>query len=220
MNHDRIHAALDGEIPRASLTEDERSELYRLEAAVHEAADALAAATAPDLTGRVMAALPAGAPAPRLAGRVLGGARLAAAALWRPRPVAVRPAWGLALAAALVAALAGPPVLPRPAETAGTVAGAAVAPAPPLYVQFRLEAPGASHVALTGSFTGWRPAHELHESSPGSWSVLVPLEPGIHDYVFVIDGERWLPDPAAYAVDDGFGGTNSRLFLSLPHAAS
>ncbi len=48
------------------------------------------------------------------------------------------------------------------------------------------------------------------------WSVTVPLEPGVHDYAFVVDGEQWRPDPLAPSVDDGFGGTNSRLALLPP----
>jgi hypothetical protein len=41
----------------------------------------------------------------------------------------------------------------------------------------------------------------------------VPLRPGVHDYAFVVDGERWVADPNAPQVDDSFGGTNSRISL-------
>ena len=35
-----------------------------------------------------------------------------------------------------------------------------------------------------------------------------------YTYSFVIDGERWVPDPGApETVDDGFGGVNSILRL-------
>jgi 1,4-alpha-glucan branching enzyme len=85
-----------------------------------------------------------------------------------------------------------------------------------LYVQFRLEAPGASRVELAGSFTEWQPEYQLREISPGVWTALVPLDPGVHDYTFVVDGERMVVDPYAPSVEDSFGGNNSRLFLPAP----
>ncbi|MEX0912764.1 MAG: glycogen-binding domain-containing protein, partial [Gemmatimonadota bacterium] len=100
------------------------------------------------------------------------------------------------------------PPLPGTAESAG--------PQPTIYVQFRLDAPGAQRVELAGSFTDWAPAHQLHETGAGVWTVVVPLEPGVHDYTFVIDGERWIVDPNAPSVEDDFGGSNSRLFLPAP----
>jgi len=41
--------------------------------------------------------------------------------------------------------------------------------------------------------------------------VVVPLSPGVHDYSFIVDGNRWTPDPTAPARADGFGGMNSRI---------
>jgi 1,4-alpha-glucan branching enzyme len=96
--------------------------------------------------------------------------------------------------------------------------GLGAAPSPQVYVQFRLEAAGASQVALAGSFTGWKPEFEMRESAPGVWSILLPLRPGIHDYAFIVDGERWVADPHALQVEDGFGGANSRIALPAPAA--
>jgi hypothetical protein len=56
----------------------------------------------------------------------------------------------------------------------------------------------------------------MTRTGPGVWTVVVPLEPGIHNYAFIVDGERWVPDPNAPAVDDGFGGMNSRLAVLAP----
>jgi hypothetical protein len=39
--------------------------------------------------------------------------------------------------------------------------------------------------------------------------VEVPLEPGRHEYAFVVDGERWLADPAAPTTGGDFGTPNS-----------
>jgi hypothetical protein len=134
--------------------------------------------------------------------------------LWAPRPVRLvfRPAYGLAGALAAASAVAILPGVdaPRAAEEAPALAAA---PAPPVYVQFRLEAAGARQVALAGTFTQWQPAVQLRQTAPGEWSAVVPLRPGVHDYAFVVDGQRWVADPHAAQVDDSFGGVNSRISL-------
>jgi len=43
--------------------------------------------------------------------------------------------------------------------------------------------------------------------------VTLSLPPGQHQYAFVVDGTRWVPDPTAPAIDDGFGRRNSVLTL-------
>lgn len=161
-----------------------------------------------------------------------GTIRKALGWLWTPRPIRLRPAYGFAMAAllALVMLPDGPggPAMEgldlRPgaeAETAAAAAGeeggsVAAGMAAKVFVQFRLDAPEASGVRLAGSFSQWEPEHALHEMAPGVWSILLPLEPGVHDYVFLVDGEEWTIDPVAPAVDDGFGGQNSRLSVFLP----
>jgi len=82
-----------------------------------------------------------------------------------------------------------------------------------VYVQFRLQASDASDVRLAGSFTQWQPQYQLHQTAPGLWTVTLPLAPGVHDYAFIVDGQRWVTDPYAAAVQDGFGGINSRITL-------
>jgi 1,4-alpha-glucan branching enzyme len=82
-------------------------------------------------------------------------------------------------------------------------------------VVFRLDAPGVQGVRLAGDFTDWVPGPALTEVSPGVWSTAVPVDLGIHDYAFVVDGTRWVPDPLAEQVDDGFGGSNSRVAVLL-----
>jgi 1,4-alpha-glucan branching enzyme len=43
----------------------------------------------------------------------------------------------------------------------------------------------------------------------GFWSLTLPLAGGRYEYLFVINGTIWLPDPKAASVDDGLGGRNS-----------
>jgi 1,4-alpha-glucan branching enzyme len=89
-----------------------------------------------------------------------------------------------------------------------------------MVVEFRLSAPGAREVALVGDFNSWKPAHQLHQSAPGVWTVSVPLEPGVYDYGFVVDGSAVRLDPLAPRVADGFGGESSRVTVLSPEVRS
>ena len=134
--------------------------------------------------------------------------------LWMARRVSVelRPAYAL-VAAAVIVALAIPVQRLWHASVEHAMAERADAAGQKVLVQFRLQASDATDVRLAGSFTGWRPEYELHQTAPGLWTITLPLSPGVHDYAFVIDGRRWVTDPFAVSVQDGFGGTNSRLTL-------
>jgi hypothetical protein len=214
---DRVHRSLDGELDPQALSAEERLQLASGAAAVDEAVRALRSITAPDLTARVMAALPeACAEAPSMADR----ARELVGWLWSPRPAsfAWRPAYAFA-AIALTLVAGGYLWELRDAAPAVAVVGAEVSPAI-MFVQFRLEAPGASTVQVAGSFTNWTARVNLVETTPGIWSALVPLEPGVHDYTFIVDDQVWVLDPNAPAVEDGFGGSNSRLFLTNPQESA
>jgi 1,4-alpha-glucan branching enzyme len=84
-------------------------------------------------------------------------------------------------------------------------------------VEFVLTAPQASQVMLVGDFNGWTPgATPLRTSErDGIWSVTVPLTPGRHEYVFLVDGKQWLPDPRApRAPANDFGVPNSVLTVT------
>ncbi len=98
----------------------------------------------------------------------------------------------------------------------GTGDTAARVPPGTVLVRFEVTAPDAGRVALAGSFNGWSDTSTFFGRDPetGVWSVTVPLAPGQHEYLFVIDGDRWIPDPEAHAlVDDGFGNMNSILVV-------
>ena len=62
-------------------------------------------------------------------------------------------------------------------------------------IAFGLHAPEASKVCLVGSFNDWditeRP---MKRDEKGSWKTTVSLEPGVHEYCFILDGE-WQDDP-------------------------
>jgi hypothetical protein len=125
-----------------------------------------------------------------------------------PAPTAARPAaawrWAAPLTALAVAAtlllLIG-----RPGSSTRTL-------------QFVLVAPQAATVSLVGDFNDWdaarTPMRPLRADG-AVWSAVVPLPPGRYHYAFLVNGSRWLPDPAApTASDDGFGTPSSVVTVS------
>lgn len=208
---DRIDRYLEGTLGRDALVEGERVEADAAARAVNETRALLAAPAMPDLTDRVMRRLEhlahTGPPRrQRVLDRVLQ-------ILWAPRQVAIRPVYALLAAGAFMALLfvVAPYVLRTTDDAPQLVARGD----PRLFVQFHLQV-DAAYVQLAGSFTNWEPAYELHQIAPGVWTVTVPLSQGVHDYAFIVDRQQWIPDPYAPRINDGFGGTNSRLTLLLP----
>ncbi len=131
--------------------------------------------------------------------------------LFRPQPIRLRPVWVPLAAAAAVALwlVARPPA----SDVAPTTAVAARIDT--VFVRFQLVAPNAQTVAVAGSFSDWSAdAFTMSRENGGVWSITLPLPLGEHQYQFVIDGERWVPDPHSHdQIDDGFGGTNSVLVV-------
>jgi hypothetical protein len=191
----RLQEALDGERDPAMLPAELRDAYDRLVGA----AELLRAVPAMSVEQRVMSEVrrPA-AGAPR---------RFSA---WLARSHAVtlrlRPVWTLAVAAALAAVVllpGGQSVVP------GAEEGIA---------QFVGHFPGARSVEVVGSFNDWRRgALPLRDQDhDGIWHGAVVLPTGQHEYMFVVDGERWVADPlAGRYVDDGFGvgGQNAMLIV-------
>ena len=136
-----------------------------------------------------------------------------AARWWTEPRLRLSPLVGLACAAALAGVvLLGARALegPRAQVQAAGDSGLAAQPGTQV-VQFVLVAPRAASVALVGDFNDWDPSRTpLRAAATGVWSVNVRLEPGQHQYAFVVDGRDWQPDPAApKAVADDFGSPNS-----------
>jgi hypothetical protein len=186
----------------------DRAAAGKFDAAAAVASGAAGASGAARASGAVPAPVPDAASIASTRPSGSSAIRALVGSWWRPRQISfsLRPAYAAGLAIVAVALMA----VAQATRTDETLQAAA---APPVFVQFRLDAEGASNVMLAGSFTEWQPAYELVETAPGVWTVLVALQPGVHDYAFIIDGESWVADPAAPSVDDGFGGSNSRLAL-------
>lgn len=213
MTH-RIDDYLDGALDRIALTPDERAEADAIEHAIEQTRAFVDARPAPDLIDGVMRRVHQLEPTqrPHRPSAIVGWL----SALWQSREISLqfRPVYGIvAAAAAVMLATTIPSGLLQQRNAPGAMS---TENAPKLLVQFRLQAADASNVKLAGSFTQWQPQYELHQSSPGIWTITLPLPLGVHDYAFVVDGQRWVADPYAQAVDDGFGGTNSRIAILPP----
>ena len=195
----RIHQVLDGELSREALPPGLRPALDRLQAL------AALLRSAPAGGGRSVAA------------RVLAEIR-------RPLPghltrlvhwvterhavtVSLRPVWSLVVAAVVVVAVAVIPSRGSEGPTLSAEEGVA---------QFVGRFPGARSVEVVGSFTDWRPGVVplQDDDHDGVWQTEVVLPAGEHQYMFVVDGERWVLDPLADRhVDDGFGGQNAVILV-------
>lgn len=207
INH-RIHAALDGDSSRDELSPAERTELDEMNGLLAGVLRAVAPVSIPEQAPAVLARINAKriAASPRRqspAARVFGW-------FWSPARVSIslRPAYALGLAGAFtIIAFIGA----RSLRTSKSPTAVAAAASQAVLVQFRFDAPRASEVSLAGDFTNWAPTYSLQRSASGTWTIVVPLSPGVHDYSFIVDGSRWTPDPTEPARADGFGGMNSRI---------
>jgi Glycogen recognition site of AMP-activated protein kinase len=127
---------------------------------------------------------------------------------------------GLSLGVVLGAALAlAPRSHPRVVSAVRVAASEPAASAATgerhVMVHFALGAPGARHVSVAGSFNDWDPsALPLEDANAdGVFEATVRLPRGLHEYMFVVDGQ-WVTDPAASERrPDGFGRQNALLRL-------
>lgn len=77
----------------------------------------------------------------------------------------------------------------------------------------------ASSVAIAGTFNDWRPeATPMIAMGDGRWLKDLVLEPGMYEYLLVVDGQ-WLTDPCAQITrPNPFGGLNSVLSVGAGKA--
>jgi len=140
----------------------------------------------------------------------------------RPRILTMSPLSGLAVAASIAAVVAlGTLAASSLADGNGAKVAANTAmslPAPISravdtvhIVRFVLMAPGAKSVSLVGDFNAWaKGATALEQTGrEGVWAASVVVLPGRHEYAFVVDGNRWVVDPAAPLKTDEYNVESS-----------
>jgi len=83
-------------------------------------------------------------------------------------------------------------------------------------VTFRIKYQGAKKITIAGSFNQWNTEKDAlsDHDADGIWSITILLPRGRYEYLFLIDGQKWLPDPSVSSMDDGFGGRNSVIYIS------
>ena len=206
--HPLVKQVLDGELSLADLPQNLRAEGEEAVRLV-QAADRAPVTLSVGVEQRVMAAVRAHASSP---------ARRAWRWLHAPRDVElrvrVRP-W-VVWSGALVAAAALVILFMRPAASPSPTPGTQVASRDSVFVRFVLYAPGARRVAVAGTFNQWdqSAAPLVPAGTSGVWTTTLALPVGQHQYAFVVDGARWVVDPAAPSVDDGFGRRNSLVSVA------
>jgi hypothetical protein len=218
--NDRMQRALDGELSRDELTAAESAELDASNALFAGVLRSISPQPLPSLGAAVLRRIDAveestispwagNAKTQRSSGLISW--------LWSPTRISIslRPAYAISVAAmlAVIVGVRGVNNADRVAEKPGV---ATPTGSQEVLVQFRFEAPHARAVSLAGDFSNWAPTYTLKRSEPGVWTIVVPLKPGVHDYSFIVDGEKWIPDPTAPAMADGFGGMNSRIAVLAP----
>ncbi len=74
-------------------------------------------------------------------------------------------------------------------------------------IRFSYSDSRAREVALAGGFNNWSTtANVMTQGADGAWSVVVSLEPGEHEYKFVVDGQ-WIADPDNPATVGDYGNS-------------
>lgn len=74
----------------------------------------------------------------------------------------------------------------------------------------------AGTVEVVGDFTSWqRPGLTLaRDGSTGRWTGEIALEPGLHRYAYIVNGQPWVVDPAAPVVEDNLLGATNALVVA------
>jgi Glycogen recognition site of AMP-activated protein kinase len=214
--HHLVAQLLDGELSLAELPPELRAEGEEA-LRVLGVVDRTPVVLSESLDARVMATVRRHAASPaRRAWRWLTTARDFELRL-RVRPWTLS-AGALAAAAAVAVIVARASVSPGPVVAPVTAVRQVLRDS--VYVRFVLYAPGAKHVAVAGTFNQWdqQAAPLVPAGASGVWSTTLAIPVGQHQYAFVVDGRRWVADPAAPGVDDGFGHRNSVVAVTAQGA--
>lgn len=139
-------------------------------------------------------------------------ARPLAPAWWRtPLTLHVSPLAALAMAASLVTIVSiGTFVAAHSSASAPAATVAEVTHDTVNVVRFVFVGQ-AKTVSLVGDFNAWgaQPVSLTPTGSNGTWAATVPLPTGRHEYAFIVDGQRWVPDPFAPTTSDEFNTSSS-----------
>ena len=74
----------------------------------------------------------------------------------------------------------------------------------PYRATFFVTAPGATSVEVAGDFSNWEPV-ALSRASDGRWTRTLPMQPGIYEMNYRVNGGPWLTPPGFVTKKDEFG---------------
>ena len=76
-------------------------------------------------------------------------------------------------------------------------------------MEFKLNAPQAKKVSVSGTFNGWSlKGSAAKKDAQGNWTAKIDLAPGKYEYKFIVDG-IWMNDPRCpNLVTNSFGTQN------------
>jgi hypothetical protein len=146
--------------------------------------------------------------------RLVPRARPLTPSWWRtPAMVRLSPIAGLALAAGLAAvAVLGTLRVARSTGGDPTRMTTAVVHDTVTFVRFVFAGPAKS-VAVVGDFNRWGATPTQLVAANGVWTTSIPLANGRHEYAFIVDGARWVPDPLAPISSDEFDTKSSIVMV-------
>ncbi|WP_319542070.1 glycogen-binding domain-containing protein [uncultured Pseudodesulfovibrio sp.] len=150
--------------------------------------------------------------------RVMGGLSPKTPSVWtriylwlnRPQVMTVRPFHAIPVLTLAVALLAFAFIQTRPVQNEEDLRLATVR-----FVMYDGEML-AQNVSVVGSFNGWKADRSVmwYSVEAGAWMLEAQLPPGDHEYLFLVNGDKLMPDPLAPLTrDDGFGNVNSIMFV-------
>ncbi|MBI1290416.1 hypothetical protein GC173_04140 [bacterium] len=79
----------------------------------------------------------------------------------------------------------------------------------------------AKQVFIVGDFNDWRvDATPMNKAENGFWNITLHLASGIYEYMYLVDGETYQPDPTnPFKKQNRYGGANSVLLIGNPRVS-
>ncbi len=85
----------------------------------------------------------------------------------------------------------------------------------PVRIILKAKITNAQQVKIAGSFNNWQARCCLEKvAGTDEWKIQLQLNPGVYEYVFIVDGEHWVPETANGKLQDGLGGSNGVLYVN------
>jgi hypothetical protein len=79
-------------------------------------------------------------------------------------------------------------------------------------IEFTYQDPAAYSVSVAGSFNNWDTrSNPMVKDDEGTWSAVIPLPAGKHEYKFVVNGSDWMADPDNPRIVGDYGNSEIEI---------